>query len=74
MADSLKADVGGLLVKGVYYRSPGKALIQLSTVKNTLYSDVFTINQLGRVLSIPSTQFRSLDICPVTGGLIRMER
>ncbi len=74
IADSLKTDVGGVLTKGIYFRSPGKAYVEISKGSKTLFSGIYTINQLGRVLSLPATQFRALELCPVTGGLMRIER
>jgi hypothetical protein len=60
--------------KGIYYRIPGKASIQLSDGKNNLFSDSFTINQFGKVIGLPASQFRSLELSPATGGLIQLER
>lgn len=70
-ADSLRIDKSGL-PKALYYRVPSQALVEVNDGKNALYSNVFTINQFGKVLAIPTSQVKSVELDPQTGGLLKL--
>lgn len=61
-------------VKGIYYRVPGKALVQISNSDNTLFKSTFTISQFGSILGLSNNRFRAIELCPNTGQLIQLIR
>lgn len=61
-------------VKGIYYRVPGKALVQISNSDKTLFKSTFTINQFGSILGLSNDRFRAIELCPYTGQLIQLIR
>jgi hypothetical protein len=70
-ADSLRIDRSDL-PKSLYYRAPSQALVNITDGKNTLFSNIFTINQFGKVIPITANQVKSVELSPITGGLLKI--
>jgi len=60
--------------RGLYYRVPGKAVINITDGKDVLFTQEITVPQFGRVLSLPATQFTAAELCPMTGALLELKK
>ncbi|HET9571717.1 MAG TPA: DUF4831 family protein [Bacteroidales bacterium] len=60
--------------RGLYYRVPGKAVIQITDGKDVLFTKEVVVPQFGRVLSLPATQITAAELCPVTGALLEIRK
>jgi hypothetical protein len=60
--------------RGLYYRVPGRAIVQITDGKDVLFSKEITVPQFGRVLSLPASQITSAELCPETGALLELRK
>ncbi len=60
--------------RGLYYRVPGQAVINITDGKDVLFTREITVPQFGRVLSIPASQFNAAELCPMTGALLVLKK
>jgi len=60
--------------RGLYYRVPGQAVINITDGKDVLFTKEVTIPQFGRVLSLPATQITAVELCPMTGALLELRK
>lgn len=60
--------------RGLYYRVPGKAVINITDGKDVLFTREITVPQFGRVLSLPASQFTAVELCPMTGALLELKK
>ena len=60
--------------RGLYYRVPGQAVINITDGKDVLFTREITVPQFGRVLSLPASQFNAAELCPTTGALLVLKR
>ncbi len=60
--------------RGLYYRVPGKAIINITDGKDVLFTKEVSVPQFGRVLSLPATQITSAELCPMTGALLILKK
>jgi hypothetical protein len=58
--------------RGLYYRVPGQAVVNITDGKDVLFTKEITVPQFGRVLSLPSSQIKSAELCPKTGALLEL--
>lgn len=63
-----------LKAKGLYYRVPAQARIELSDGQKTLFSDVYTLNQFGKVLTLPASQIKTVELNPSTGSILTISK
>lgn len=73
VAEALHADVSAS-PRGLYYRVPGKAIVNITDGKDVLLSKEVSIPQFGRVLSLPASQISSVELCPKTGALLELRK
>jgi hypothetical protein len=73
IADSLHID-RSTAPKGIYFRSPAKAVLRITDGKDELFSREITVNQFGRVLTLPANQIVSMEFCPKTGALLKLNK
>jgi hypothetical protein len=72
-AEALRVDKSAT-PRGLYYRVPGQAVINITDGKDALFSKEVTIPQFGRVLSLPATQITAAELCPMTGALLELRK
>jgi hypothetical protein len=60
--------------RGLYYRVPGLAVINITDGKDVLFTREITVPQFGRVLSLPASQFTAAELCPMTGALLVLKK
>jgi hypothetical protein len=72
-ADAYKVDRSAAL-KGIYYRRPAKAVIEITDGKDVAFSQEVTLPQCGNVMSLPASQIGSVDLDPNTGALLRVSK
>lgn len=73
VAEELHADKSAS-PRGLYYRVPGKAIVNITDGKDILLSKEIVVPQFGRVLSLPATQISSVELCPKTGALLELKK
>ena len=71
--DLLRSDKS-MKAKGLYYRVPSQARIELSDGQKILFSDVYTLNQFGKVLTLPASQIKSVELNPSTGSILTISK
>jgi hypothetical protein len=60
--------------RGLYYRVPGQAVVNITDGKDVLFTKEITVPQFGRVLSLPASQITSAELCPKTGALLELRK
>jgi len=60
--------------RGLYYRVPGQAVVNITDGKDVLFTREITVPQFGRVLSLPATQITAAELCPMTGALLELKK
>lgn len=60
--------------RGLYYRVPGSAVVNITDGKDVLFTREITVPQFGRVLSLPASQISSVELCPKTGALLELRK
>jgi len=72
-AEKLRVDKAAT-PRGLYYRVPGQAVINITDGKDILFTEEVTVPQFGRVLSLPATQITAAKLCPKTGALLELKK
>ena len=72
-AEKLRVDKAAT-PRGLYYRVPGQAVINITDGKDVLFTKEVTVPQFGRVLSLPATQITAAKLCPKTGALLELKK
>jgi len=72
-AEKLRVDKAAT-PRGLYYRVPGRAVINITDGKDVLFTKEVTVPQFGRVLSLPATQITAAELCPKTGALLELKK
>ena len=72
-AEKLRVDKAAT-PRGLYYRVPGQAVINITDGKDILFTEEVTVPQFGRVLSLPATQITAAELCPKTGALLKLKK
>jgi hypothetical protein len=57
---------------GLYYRIPGKASVKITDGINILKESELTIAQFGQIFNLPAKNYKSIELCPLTGNLIKV--
>jgi len=60
--------------QGLYYRVPGRAVINITDGKDVFFTREITVPQFGRVLSLPAAQISAAELCPMTGALLVLKK
>lgn len=72
-AEALRADKSAT-PRGLYYRVPGRAIVNITDGKDVLFTKEISVPQFGRVLSLPASQITSVELCPKTGALLELRK
>lgn len=72
-AEALRADKSNA-PRGLYYRVPGRAVVNITDGKDVLFTKEISVPQFGRVLSLPASQITSVELCPKTGALLELRK
>jgi len=56
----------------LYYRLPGKANVTITDGIKSIYDKEVTVAQFGTVLALPDGKIQSVELCPLTGSLLKM--
>lgn len=72
-AEALRVDKSAA-PRGLYYRVPGRAVVNITDGKDVLFSKEVSVPQFGRVLSLPASQITSVELCPKTGALLELRK
>lgn len=56
----------------LYYRLPGKAKVIITHGNDLLLEKEVTIAQFGKVLTLPDGNYSSVEMCPLTGSLLKL--
>ena len=72
-AEALRVDKSAT-PRGLYYRVPGQAVVNITDGKDVLFTREITVPQFGRVLSLPATQITAAELCPMTGALLELKK
>jgi len=56
----------------IYYRLPGKANVIITDGNKTFLEKQVAVPQFGKVLALPAGKNLSIELCPLTGSLIKI--
>lgn len=56
----------------LYYRLPGKAKVNITHGNDLLLEKEVTVSQFGEVLTLPDGEYVSVEMCPLTGSLLKL--
>lgn len=57
---------------GLFYRIPGKATIKITDGINTLKESELTITQFGQIFKLPAKNYKNIELCPISGNIIKV--
>jgi len=72
-AEALRVDKSAA-PRGLYYRVPAQAVVNITDGKDVLFSQEITVPQFGMILSLPASQFSAVELCPMTGALLNVKK